>query len=224
MELNLNDIIMEVQKRPVLWDSRTAEYKNRSEQKTAWRSIAVSLVPDFVKLGIKEQRKTIERIRQIWHHQRACYMRNPNWKTTMGKREQGRLERLTFLKPIRDRGRETNLTAGLDEAGVPSTSNVEISVNSKIIPKIANQAMTRNAAVTLESLETHRYSVSTIYRDRSPVLEARISSPIQNRSQIKEDSDRNFLKSLLPSVKRLSDGEKLIFRMKVLQLMLEIAK
>ncbi|XP_054269575.1 uncharacterized protein LOC128990936 [Macrosteles quadrilineatus] len=205
-----------VKSRSVIWDTSHEEYKNRERKKEEWADICRVFHEDFDEKPDVMKYKIYKELQLKWKNIRDGYMRNLKRQKqkssdgTKGGRQYVYAKQMEFLK--------NTLSISLAEDFSASDflqSDVFVNIEE---PQIANS-----------NTELHRApSASTVYRKSRKHLEENIQKCMSVMTKQTEetltqekDDDYNFLLSILPTIKKFSDIDRLKLRCDILQLIIK---
>ncbi|XP_049786021.1 uncharacterized protein LOC126188460 [Schistocerca cancellata] len=72
-KIDMEILIMEMEKRPCIWDVRTEEYKDRHKKDAAWHEICCALFDDFADHSSTEKKSVGQKAQQKWRNIRDYY-------------------------------------------------------------------------------------------------------------------------------------------------------
>ncbi|XP_018580147.2 uncharacterized protein LOC108917847 [Anoplophora glabripennis] len=197
---DMTTLIELVRNRPAIWDHTMDVFKDRTEKQRAWEEICVVLEKDFFTKDKTEQRRIGEQIHGKWQNVRDAFVKSlkkrsvhPTVRTYLYH------EKLQFLMKVLQRdGEESSphLHSTSDEAKAERT---EESVSAKV-----DDACNIRKRLRLQE---------DMDQEILKALRSTKTAP---------DEDEAFFISITPTVQKMSEEDKLEFRMGVLQLIKDI--
>uniref|UniRef100_A0A0P4W354 MADF domain-containing protein n=1 Tax=Scylla olivacea TaxID=85551 RepID=A0A0P4W354_SCYOL len=195
---NTEELISEVGKRPVLWDPTTEEYKNRNKKADAWIEVCRSIYLDYEEKSAEEKKQIGKELQIRWKRIRDAYVRNSRKLKDESKSGSGAVkthryifaEQLSFLRNVGE-NRETTDT---------------------FVPTHETEDGAEDACQNLSATQQNPSAKSK--KKKSNLLEKLIK--FMDGYEEKEDDDKDFFMSMLPSVRTLNSEQKIEFRMEVL--------
>ncbi|XP_064101828.1 uncharacterized protein LOC135212388 [Macrobrachium nipponense] len=192
--LDIELLIGEVERRPVLWDNSSEDYKDKDKKAQAWAEVCQVLIEGYEERDATEKINIGKDVQSKWRNVRDSYAKNIK-KQNETKRGSGAVrprryifsEQLSFLKRVVSSRATPDHTSG--------------DASSEDAPQDFAAAAAGQSIVSLED-----------------------SSVIQSMEVLEQqetDDDKDFLMSLLPLVKSLDADDKLHFRMQVMQVLMD---
>nr|CAD7579283.1 unnamed protein product [Timema californicum] len=229
-DINTEQFIDEVRKRPSIWDSSSEDYKNKHVRRNMWAEVCEVLFPGYNKMGNIEKVNIGKDMRIKWKSIRDCYNRS----LRLIKRKSGKKQKpmktyvyapyLTFLNAtFTPHQTETYLERVSDKpvAGVAETQlgdDTEIEIIDDLDESSENSEERRKR----KPITTNSY-----YRSKRKNYDSKLENypkNFQREPQEKEgesNDDIDFFRSLIPIIKDLPVEEKIKFRIDVMKLTLE---
>ncbi|KPJ14681.1 hypothetical protein RR48_04507 [Papilio machaon] len=203
-------LIESVRDRPCLWDKSLENYKDRVERRAAWEEIFSILDESYEEMSPEMKRITGELILNKWTNIRDTFVKT--LKTRMGKPKKKYLlhEHLKFLTKITP---EEHSSLDLYNPDVP-ISYFKLEKEEKVKPSYSRK---RNKQ--LEECEMILPKKSSVF-DASNDLDF-VGVDESNDPRVMNE-DEAFFASLLPTVVKYNEDERLEFRMEVLAVMKNI--
>ncbi|XP_028025680.1 uncharacterized protein LOC114239596 [Bombyx mandarina] len=219
-------LIQSVRDRPCLWDKALESYKDRVERKAAWEEIYNILDDRYEEMTPAEKRLTEEHVVNKWTNVRDTFVKTLKTKMGRPKRKYVFHEHLKFLTKgaPEETAEYSEFRSGLmkqeDESILDSSSQCYDKSDSIYTPKKKRKR------------ESDSYSIEEYnYKRESKSKEDKQSHDETNDIDFVEvdtndprvmNEDEAFFASLLPSVVRYDEDERLEFRIEVLAVMKKI--
>ncbi|KAF0721034.1 Uncharacterized protein FWK35_00026634 [Aphis craccivora] len=110
LSMETEQLISEVEKRPVLWDTSDTDYKDRNKKNEAWLNVTSALYENFSNNTETEKKVIIQEVISKWRSVRDNYTRSLKKQTECNKSGSGvkKIQRyifeqqLSFLKKCRE--------------------------------------------------------------------------------------------------------------------------
>ncbi|XP_028158253.1 uncharacterized protein LOC114351292 [Ostrinia furnacalis] len=209
MYIDTEQVIIEVHQRPVLWDKKHLLYKDRDAREAAWTEILAELTPDYQSLSPEDIKMADKKIQQRWRTARDSYKKdrifeknNPSGFSSKRKKYVY-YDILTFLDGTENAGDESPCEELYEE----SHSLVETLLET---PEVKPRSNKRRYKVLKRANKTKSgFGAHTCLKP--------------NQLQL-ESEDLAFFQSLQPTLKRFTRYQKLMFRTKVLNIVMEMEK
>ncbi|XP_041982086.1 uncharacterized protein LOC121735352 [Aricia agestis] len=210
MKIDTEKVIYEVQQRPLLWHRRNELYKSRAARAAAWLEICHEVIPNFEDLTEDEQTDIDKKIQQRWRTARDMYkkekMADNQGFGAKKKKKYEHFKSLTFLdKEIE--GTEDSLPEADDEPSSPTMPPFTF------VPLIPSSDPTHQQANPAHPPQKRRAT--------SEYENSLTEHPKRHRLEL-EGEDLAFFQSLQPSLKRFTNYQKLMFRTRVMQVIMEM--
>ncbi|KAF9406394.1 hypothetical protein HW555_013216, partial [Spodoptera exigua] len=197
--------ITEVQNRLCLWNLKEKSYSDRPAKRRAWEEIAEILLDEWETYDTKTKNESIADLQKKWKHLRDYYVRerkkSPMSAVEVQLRQRERktpyVEMLRFLDVVREMR--------------PTTSNLE--------DKFDETSGEENQLQETGSESSNSNSKPGSRKTQSMTLFQRsLINSMEKSSQDDNDSDKQFLLSLLPQMKKMSEAQNFDFRLDVMNL------
>ncbi|XP_053619199.1 uncharacterized protein LOC128680225 [Plodia interpunctella] len=213
---NVKDLLNCVRERPCLWDRSLESYRDKVERRTAWEEIFKILDENYEQMSPEEQHWMGEGVIYKWTNIRDTFMKT--LKTQVGKQKRPYMfhNELTFLKKNFSDGeyneeggyiymkQEVENDAETDDSVVRKKSKISVGLG----PKKDSRKRKRNADESFSAKSDDIDYVEHVEIESDP------------RTVMNEDEA--FFASLLPTVVKYDDDDKLDFRLGVLEVMKRI--
>ncbi|KAJ2943213.1 hypothetical protein O0L34_g18924 [Tuta absoluta] len=216
------DLLLRIKDVPALWDKNNPEYRsiNRSG---LWAKICAEMIPDFHHMAKSARRDFVSRLIKKWHNTRDSYR-----KSVRAKKPYVYSQFLTFLDPIMADVSLLGAKNDEDESYYPEMKyeedddedgceehtvdfNEESRDRKRTKEVFIGDTEVTPAKLLKEAISNDWDGPNTSYGQNENLL-----SIIKTMLEKESDEDRAFFNSLIPSVKRLSQGDKLEFRLQIL--------
>ncbi|XP_077300958.1 uncharacterized protein LOC143921502 [Arctopsyche grandis] len=222
--MSFEDIILELQLKPELWSTTHALYKNRRIKQKVWKELSL-------KLGIEE-----DALKKRWKHLKDQYRKeikkqpvlrsgaeSETWESTWQY-----FNRMSFMKteftPASSTG---NLTVNETESS-HNTENTQ--TDTDIFDSVSSpDSYHEQSPAGCSSFQPSSTSIGKrcieddmleIEKKKLMLMEKHLKDSQQDEN-LKNDEDFLFLRSILPTMKKLNELQKLRFRGKINQWLLE---
>ncbi|XP_044759189.1 uncharacterized protein LOC123316933 [Coccinella septempunctata] len=206
-EYDITTLIECVEERPCLWDQFREEYKDTLLKKKAWREVFEHLQEDYNQLDWSSQKKIGDAIKSKWQNIRDAFVRSLRREGDSGfHRKYIYYDDLHFLLKVLQKDDYLTNMVNMEDAEI----KVECDPISLDAPSTSKEVSCQNP-ITWSNTKRRRLEFLELETSQKPKTE---SSTL--------DEDEAFFLSLLPSVKKMSDDEKLDFRMGVLQVIQKV--
>ncbi|KAH9633053.1 hypothetical protein HF086_000413, partial [Spodoptera exigua] len=181
--------ITEVQNRLCLWNLKEKSYSDRPAKRRAWEEIAEILLDEWETYDTKTKNESIADLQKKWKHLRDYYVRERKKESDVRsgsaaaakKRKTPYVEMLRFLDVVREMR--------------PTTSNLE--------DKFDETSGEENQLQETGSESSNSNSKPGSRKTQSMTLFQRsLINSMEKSSQDDNDSDKQFLLSLLPQMKK----------------------
>ncbi|XP_042863829.1 uncharacterized protein LOC122248078 [Penaeus japonicus] len=200
-------LITEVQTRPILWDSTMEDYKDKNAKVEAWLNVCRAIDEDFEEKGKTEQNYIGKEIQARWKSIRDSYIKDCKRFKSESKSGAAPSRRYLFSEHLSFLGKVIGSRAAAN--GLPSPQGAAATESAP--PSASNGDPT----ATAEPSEKRR---------KLPLDDKRLCH-LEDRhhcQQQQHDDDRDFFMSMLPAVRTLNEHQKLSFRIQVLQMLQKI--
>ncbi|GBM46616.1 hypothetical protein AVEN_95610-1 [Araneus ventricosus] len=74
-KINTEDFILEVERKPAIWDSRIEVYSNKIEKQNSWSDILKNSISEFEGKPVGKQNVLVTIAQKKWKSIRSCYTR-----------------------------------------------------------------------------------------------------------------------------------------------------
>ncbi|XP_071874312.1 uncharacterized protein [Bombus fervidus] len=215
--MNMEILISEVEKHPVLWDISNLEYKDKLKRNEAWLRVASIVTPNFMQKMETDKKIIVQEVTSKWRSVRDNYIRtlrkrNGNNKSGSAAKKKIRYvyeEQLGFLKKCRE-PKDTSSSTKV-EKNDPISTDSETNISNGFESIFDNE----------ETNNEFRYPP----REKTKRINA--EEEVDNLSEYKkntnsDDDDMAFYKSTLPLIKSFNLEQKMEYRMQIMQLIQNI--
>lgn len=207
------ELIHAIKDRPCLWDRTIESYKDRVERRLAWNQVFSLLDERYEDMTPEEKRVTSEKIQSKWTNIRDTFVKT--LKTKMGKRKHKYIlhEHLTFLLKVASLNDDYYMDYSSEDIAMFKTERDnpnEISTDVNIDISLPKKP---------KKLEYIEEPSRTIDFDKSELDYVEMDECNDPRIM---NEDEAFFASLLPTVVKYSEDERLEFRIEVLAVMKKI--
>ncbi|RVE41313.1 hypothetical protein evm_014036 [Chilo suppressalis] len=225
MKIDTERVIIEVHFRPALWDKQNALYKNRDARAAAWLEICQEIIPDFDSLTKAEQKDFDKKIQQRWRTARDMYKKEKmvgNESSGSGAKKKKKYEyyqMLTFLDRVIDTATDDSLLPegdDTDDVVIPSSHTKALSPPSTSAPltPLPSASTSTNQQPIRPTQNKGKKAMSS--------FENTLLGYLKNNQLELESEDLAFFQSLQPTLKRFTTYQKMMFRTKVMQVIMEM--
>ncbi|CAF4923917.1 unnamed protein product [Pieris macdunnoughi] len=202
-------LITAIHKRPCLWDKTVENYKDRTERRTAWEEVFTIVDDGYNDLSAEEKRITGEKIICKWTNIRDTFVKSLRTRMGAPKRKYVYYDHLTFLL---------------------KSQAEEFDTNGEPVFFINNDNTPKKDSSRKRSRRTEQVASESDYEQNSEVMLDQSQSDNEIEQSVLVDTsdarvmneDEAFFASLLPSVVKYNEDERLEFRMEVLGVMKKI--
>lgn len=215
--MDIEVLISEVEKHPVLWDISNLEYKDKLKRNEAWLRVASIVTPNFMQKMETDKKIIVQEVTSKWRSVRDNYIRtlrkrNGNNKSGSAAKKKIRYvyeEQLGFLKKCRE--------------PQDTSSSTEVEKNDPISTDSGT-----NISNEFESIFNNEETNNEFrYPPREKTKRINAEEEVANFSEYKkntngDDDDMAFYKSTLPLIKSFNLEQKMQYRMQVMQLIQNI--
>ncbi|KAK9745360.1 BESS motif [Popillia japonica] len=211
-------LIVEVEKRPGLYNKKFPEYSDKNIKEKLWKDVCEVIIPNWSQFEGQQKVQEGKDIQNKWKNLRDSFRKELNLQkqTKSGDPNKKRrkylcFEQMLFLIPVLQDRETTSNYSGLKESTENESSPGEEHVQADI-EKQSNNADT--------SLQTTTKVMSRREKKRkAPTYEESLLQILRETTNEEIDEDKTFLLSLLPSFKKLSPQQKLRTKMESLEVM-----
>ncbi|KAK9688508.1 BESS motif [Popillia japonica] len=202
-----------VESKPCLWDKTADCFKDKIEKQKAWKEV-YTFLEDFSQKEKKEQQKIVsnssETITGKWQNIHDSFVKSLKKKSGQAaKKKYLYHDNLTFLLKV---VQSDDTESSIDDSQHEQHSQINAPQDDKVEVEIEVQAQRNVAAKPKERSET----------TKKPRLQEEVDQRILRALEHPPDEDEAFFISITPSVRKMSEEDKLEFRMNVLQLIRDI--
>ncbi|XP_023952912.1 uncharacterized protein LOC112056681 [Bicyclus anynana] len=209
-------LIHAVRDRPCLWDKTAEVYKDRAERRAAWEEVFSLLDDGYEEMTSEQKRITGEQILNKWTNIRDTFVKTLK-RSKMGRPRRKYLlyDHVKFLIKVTNTEEDFNVELSTDD-------NTAYNMKTES-PKEVPTTSTRKRSKKMEKIE---YSDEETKRnqeyERYENMEADFAEIDECNDPRIMNEDEAFFASLLPSVVKYSEDERLEFRIEVLAIMKKI--
>ncbi|XP_045779752.1 uncharacterized protein LOC123877244 isoform X1 [Maniola jurtina] len=206
-------LIHAVRDRPCLWDKTAEVYKDRAERRAAWEQVFSLLEENYEELSSEQKRVTGEQILNKWTNIRDTFVKTLK-RSRMGRPRRKYLlyDHVKFLIKVTNTEDDFNVELSTDDNSAYMKTERE---SPKEIPTTSTRKRSRKSNYSDEeprrSKEYDKYEKMEDFAEIDECNDPRIMN-----------EDEAFFASLLPSVVKYSEDERLEFRIEVLAVMKRI--
>ncbi|CAH2099091.1 unnamed protein product [Euphydryas editha] len=201
-------LIHAVRERPCLWDRTLEVYKDRAERRAAWEDVFGLLDKGYEEMTAEEKRVTGELILNKWTNIRDTFVKTLKTKMGRPRRKYLLYEHLKFLIKVTSTDEDFTVDFNAED----SSSYMKIERES---PKETTSHKKRSRKSDYYEEEAKRSKDC----DKTEVDYVEVDECNDPRIM---NEDEAFFASLLPSVVKYSEDERLEFRIEVLAVMKRI--
>ncbi|XP_045456639.1 uncharacterized protein LOC123666578 [Melitaea cinxia] len=201
-------LIHAVRDRPCLWDRTLEVYKDRAERRAAWEDVFGLLDKGYEEMTAEEKRVTGELILNKWTNIRDTFVKTLKTKMGRPRRKYLLYEHLKFLIKVTSTDEDFTVDFNTED----SSSYMKIERES---PKDSTSHRKRSRKSDYYEEEAKKSKDS----DKTEVDYVEVDECNDPRIM---NEDEAFFASLLPSVVKYSEDERLEFRIEVLAVMKRI--
>ncbi|XP_047540721.1 uncharacterized protein LOC125073748 [Vanessa atalanta] len=201
-------LIHAVRERPCLWDKTLEVYKDRAERRAAWENVFVLLDERYEEMTAEEKRVTGELILNKWTNIRDTFVKTLKTKMGRPRRKYLLYDHLKFLIKVTSTDEDFSVGYNTED----SSTYMKVEIES---PK--------------ETTSYRKRSKKSDYIEEEPKKIKDIEKTEVDYVEVDEcndprimNEDEAFFASLLPSVVKYSEDERLEFRIEVLAVMKRI--
>lgn len=223
-------LIKMVQCRPCLWDKANEMFKEHGERMKAWSDICQHFEPNFFEMEESDQTKLVHFIQGKWQNTRDTFMKSKK-KNCFSKYRYH--DQLSFLLKNLDAEERQSFTTPMERA-TPDRSDTSAKRKKRNHPRPTSDTVRRKDRKS-DGGNTGRASSPLMLSWKDARQEEFADSTEANgmqkdcvmpRVQVASppDEDEAFFLSVLPSVRRLSEDDKLEFRLGVLSTIRDIKR
>lgn len=207
-------LILEVKKRPCLWETTHKYYTDKVVKMRAWEDIARTFFEDWDEIPPSDQQQAVEEVQRKWKSIRDYYTREKRREAEgLCSIPSNRLKRnpyfelMTFFQPSR---RSTKSLINFK----PDTSEEYVTeeLSEDFAEGFSNQSQeaTQLQGYSLQEVPTKRHRGNE-YQQTTDVVEAYYQDPTAE-----VDANKSFLLSLVPEMQRMTERQNFEFRMAIM--------
>ncbi|KAJ8703947.1 hypothetical protein PYW07_013241 [Mythimna separata] len=237
MKIDTERVIIEVHLRPCLWDKSHELYKNRDARSAAWEEILKELTPNFESLSEKEKKNADKKIQQRWRTARDTYSKEkssdkkqPSGSASQKKKKYSFYDMLTFLDKTTDIDVDETLSeehtqdSSLQSGNTDSQTSANKHQPSSTIELVQEQSSTETQPSTsgLQGINERTGNAKKKPKRANSEFEAELLKLLKSSELEIAPDDLAFYKSIQPALNRFKSYQKLMFRTKVLNLLMEM--
>ncbi|CAG5119798.1 unnamed protein product [Candidula unifasciata] len=218
-------LIRLVESYPCIWDKTADCYKDKIEKLKAWSEVYAFLEEDFTQKDKKEQQKIGEAITGKWQNIRDSFVKSLKKKSGQAtKKKYLYHDNLTFLLKVvhSDDTEYDNLTFSLK---VEQSEDTESSIDGPQQEQLNETHGEEEAEAEIE-VQAQRNVGARPRESWNPAKKPRLQEDINTTdlAALKNtiDEDEAFFISVIPSVRKMSEEDKLDFRINVLKVIQDI--
>ncbi|XP_076030828.1 uncharacterized protein LOC143019011 [Oratosquilla oratoria] len=223
MQIDTERFILEVEKRPALYNRRLNESCDTNEKKRLWLELCEMFIENWNELSPAEKRDKGKDLQSKWKNLRTCFQRECNAQTseTPGPRGKKRrkymyFDQMLFLLPTsKDKETAINVDSQNNDRENGNLEEMKNGIEGEGFciaehesANFMHQATNANTTVsTTIGIHTRKTKSERPFEEQ--LLE--ILSEMKDRDK-EIDEDKYFLLSLLPSFRKLNDDQKFFAR------------
>ncbi|XP_053621017.1 uncharacterized protein LOC128681259 isoform X2 [Plodia interpunctella] len=201
-------LIDAVHRRKCLWDRSDVEYRDRLVKDRAWKEIYKEMEPNYFSLKPAMRHEFGMQITKKWYNVRDSYVKSK--RNSRSSRPYIYTDQLGFLDSVYFPDGNVSKQESFIEDKISNDDEAETSENW------INEVF---IDVDEDVSEAKRSRLDyTNVKDEIDDSGVNVVNVLANLIQREDDEDRAFFKSITPSVKMLSHGAKLEFRIQMLKL------
>ncbi|KPJ07113.1 hypothetical protein RR48_07960 [Papilio machaon] len=200
------DLIAAVKKRPLLYDKFAENYNDRTAKYSSWMQVAQEVTENWNDLDVKDKELRAREVQSKWRNMRDNFRREITDKqiTSNGIKKKTKyryFQQLIFLLP-----QFQNKDSNKSKTSAMKDNDREISENS----------------LTNNKRRVRRYPVfrsvpNKIRRTQEPTVN--LIQPKATNSWTEENEVRDFCRSLVPSLSKLDDEDRLSAKIEILNVL-----
>ncbi|KZC14931.1 hypothetical protein WN55_07886 [Dufourea novaeangliae] len=218
--MDIEILISEVAKHPILWDVSNYEYKDKIRRNEVWSNVAATVSQNFKQNTETEKKIIVQEVISKWRSVRDNYIRSlrkqdENIKLGSATKKIWRYvyeDQLAFLKKCRE-PRPTSSSTEMEGARVKTDS--EQSTDNELEITEANVA---------DNESTDNFKHQPRKKLKRINLNEKFVDVLESKRWNDDDEDMAFYRSTLPMIKTFTTDEKVQFRIKVMELIQDIRK
>ncbi|CAH4032747.1 uncharacterized protein LOC123714859 [Pieris brassicae] len=204
-------LITAIHKRPCLWDKTVENYKDRTERRAAWEEVFTIVDDGYNDLSAEDKRITGEKIICKWTNIRDTFVKSLRSRMGAPKRKYVYYDHLTFLLKSHVEDNDTNGDSVFfinNDNSPKRECSRKRSRRTEHVASGSDYEQNQNAEVILDQSQSDNEIEQSVLVDTN---DARVMN-----------EDEAFFASLLPTVVKYNEDDRLEFRMEVLGVMKKI--
>ncbi|CAH4029863.1 uncharacterized protein LOC123712948 [Pieris brassicae] len=206
-EINPIKLIKSIKSRPALYTKNDPMYSHRKHKDRLWREVCMEVHPSWDELKPVERVEGVRDIQKRWKSLRTCYTR----ELKLQRRERFKVENSIAIRKRKRYGYFNDLTfLGGD------TTDVEIKYSDDDSDPLEAQYETEDIDFAFTDPQEVSIVPEAYEEEQSDVLESK------KKARDEDDDDRQFVMSLIPMFRKLSDRRKLEARIEVMRVLQKI--
>ncbi|KPJ04746.1 hypothetical protein RR46_02443 [Papilio xuthus] len=201
------DLIAAVKKRPLLYDKFADNYNDRSAKYSNWIQVAEEVTENWSDLDEKDKELKAKEVQSKWRNMRDNFRREISDKQTTSnglkkKTKYRYFQHLLFL--------------------LPQFQNKDSNSKSKSSVTMDNEREVSENSLTSNKRRGRRYTIfrsvpNKIRRTQEPMVN--LIQPKSSYSWTEENEVRDFCRSLVPSLSKLDDEDRLSAKIEILNVL-----
>ncbi|CAH1984152.1 unnamed protein product [Acanthoscelides obtectus] len=204
-------LIEAIENKPCLWDKTADCFKDKIEKEKAWKDVCAFFEEDFLEKDKKEQHKIGEAIRGKWQNIRDSFVKSLKKKSGQATTKKYMYhDNLTFLLKV--------VQSDDTQSSIDDTQDNEHS----LLKETQNEAERESEVQVQLQKNINPMPAGNRNTSKKPRLQEDVDKRILTALEKPPDEDEAFFLSITPSVRKMSEDDKLEFRMNVLQLIKNI--
>ncbi|XP_075214217.1 uncharacterized protein LOC142320402 [Lycorma delicatula] len=210
--IDSEQIILEIEKYPHLYDTTNEKYKDRNEKQEAWGKVAEAVMGEgWKELGAEEKNSIRTEIQRRWKCLKDAFLRSLRLQGTPNgpKKKYVFHKQMAFLLPtIQSQKIWRNLNN-------PESKQLTLKImDDSTQPSncVSTSLQPENSAPPAKQRKKSDESF-----EREPVVN--VLHEVKSKSDDNNNPDKLFLLSILPRIQELNNSDKLDFQIKVMQLL-----
>ncbi|XP_039761357.1 uncharacterized protein LOC120634670 [Pararge aegeria] len=213
-------LIHAVKDRPCLWDKTAEVYKDRAERRAAWEEVFSLLEDNYEGMSSEQKRITGEQILNKWTNIRDTFVKTLK-RSKMGRPRRKYLlyDHVKFLIKVTNTEEDFKVELSTDDI----TSYMKTERESpKEIPSTSSRKRSKKLEYSDEEAKRSQEYENYEKYEKYEKMEADFAEIDECNDPRIMNEDEAFFASLLPSVVKYSEDERLEFRIEVLAVMKKI--
>ncbi|XP_041970603.1 uncharacterized protein LOC121727003 [Aricia agestis] len=211
VDIDIDKLIVEVQKHPAIWNSKSAEYNDRFEKIKQWEAVVNSLIDPY--LSIEEKKVLGHIVQKRWRTIRDAFVKQRRelaqaaeaGKTIPNKKIYKYYKQLMFLIPIVGCNTSTSTTESVQE------NVIHIDIDAEDVPQ-SSSSVQSPASPPAKKIK----NADKIERELANVLKCTLAQKYGEN-----DPDRQFMLSLVEDLKMVPPRLKSQVKMNILKCIME---